>query len=123
MNKKIEIEGKEYSIDIEKAKSMGLLIEQKTLIEDFDVGDLFKLPCGSNVIIVTNGYNGYNFEQMYNIISLYDSFEMYSDFGRNGLSYNDMLEWLKESEAVFVKNLNEDLRKIIENTNEAKEKQ
>lgn len=118
MNKKIEIEGKEYSIDIEKAKSMGLLIEQKTLIEDFDVGDLFKFPCGSNVIIVTNGYR---FEPMYNIIGLSDSFEMYSDFGRDGLSYNDMLEWLNKGKAVFVKNLNEDLRKIIENTNEAKD--
>lgn len=112
---KIEIEGKEYSIDIEKAKSMGLLIEQKTRIEEFDVGDWFKLPCGSNIIIVTNGYR---LDRMYNIIGLCDSFEMYSDFGRDGLSYNDMLEWLNKSDAVFVKNLDEDLRKIIENTNE-----
>jgi len=118
MNKKIEIEGKEYSIDIEKAKSMGLLIEQKKLIKDFDVGDLFRLSDDCNVVIVNNGYR---FEPMYNIIGLSNSFEMYSDFGRDGLSYNDMLEWLKESEAVFVKNLNEDLRKIIENTNEAKD--
>ena len=114
MNTKIEIEGKEYSIDIEKAKSMGLLIEQKTRIEDFDVGDLFRLPSDTNIIIVTNGYN---FDQMFNIIGLRDGFKMYSDFGRDGLSYDDMLEWLNKREAVFVKNLNKDLNKIIENTN------
>jgi hypothetical protein len=116
---KVTIEGKEYEIDIEKAKELGVLKEDAT-IKDFKVGDVFSLPWyGDNIIIVQNGYAAYHSkEQRYNIAGL-DGLGLYPDFGSQGLNKTEMLAWLNKSNngmhAKFIKNINNDIQKLLSN--------
>ena len=56
MNKKtiVVIEGKEYTLDIDKAKELQILTE-KPRITTFKVGDVFRLYSGSVIVIVPFG--------------------------------------------------------------------
>lgn len=114
---KVTIEGKEYEIDIEKAKELGVVKENT--IKDFEVGDVFSLPWyGDNIIIVQNGYVSSSKEQKYNIAGL-DGLGLYSDFGSQGLNKTEMLAWLNKSNngmhAKFIKNINNDIQKLLSN--------
>lgn len=112
---KVTIDGKEYEIDIEKAKELGVLREDTT-IKDFKVGDVFLPGCGSKLIIVQNGYASSSKEQKYNIAGLY-GFEIYSDFGSQGLNKTEMLAWLNKSNngnhTKFIKNINNDIEELL----------
>lgn len=115
---KVTIEGKEYEIDIEKAKELGVLKEDAT-IKDFKVGDVFVPASGGyKIIIVQNGFACSSEEQKYNIAGLY-GFEIYSDFGSQGLNKTEMLAWLNESwngeHAKFIKNINNDIEELLSN--------
>jgi hypothetical protein len=125
METKITIEGKEYTVDIAKAKELGVLKEDTT-IKDFKVGDVFLRPCGSKLIIVENGYAFFSKEQRYNIAGLY-GLELYSDIGSQGLNKTEMLAWLNKTEMLawlnkscngnhtkFIKNINDDIQKLLE---------
>ena len=114
---KVTIEGKEYEIDIEKAKELGVLKEDAT-IKDFKVGDVFVPASGGKVIIVQNGYTDYKREQKYNIAGL-DGLELYSDIGSQGLNKTEMLAWLNRSwngkHTKFIKNINNDIKEWMSN--------
>ena len=116
METKITIEGKEYTVDIAKAKELGVLKEDAT-IKDFKVGDVFSLPWyGDNIIIVQNGYVSSSKEQKYNIAGL-DGLGIYPDFGSQGLNKTEMLAWLNKSNngkhVKFIKNINNDIQKLL----------
>jgi hypothetical protein len=116
METKITIEGKEYTVDIAKAKELGVLKEDAT-IKDFKVGDVFSLPWyGDNIIIVQNGYVSSSKEQKYNIAGL-DGLGIYPDFGSQGLNKTEMLAWLNKSNngkrTKFIKNINNDIAELL----------
>ena len=114
MNKTtIKIEGKDYILDIDKAKELKLLTEEKT-IKDFAVGDAFKLVCGTVVVVVTSGYKYANsHDATYSIIGL-DGLRFFCDMGINGFTKERMLAWLNQGTKTFVKNINADFIDLLE---------
>jgi hypothetical protein len=117
---KITIEGKEYNIDIEKAKELGVLKVPKvdTTIKSFEVGDVFSSGFDA-ILIVQNGRPLISAEQRYNIAGL-DGLFLYSDFGSEGVSKEEMLAYLNKGDDgfgyKFVKNVNSEIETLLRNT-------
>jgi hypothetical protein len=120
-NINITIEETEYIFDIEKAKELGVLKEDKT-IKDLQVGDVFLLSSGSRVIIVQTGYTSIydsNNEQRYNFAGLGKGLDLYSSFGKEGGTKEEVLSYLNngnsfsERPAKFLKNINKDVEKLL----------
>ena len=111
----VNIEGKEYTIDIEKAKSLGIL-KDKT-IKDFKVGDVYLYNDGENtkIIIVENGYYDVYTPRRWNIAGLDGGLRVFADFGSDGASKKQMLEYLNDGHKKFIKNINEDIKSLIRN--------
>lgn len=114
---KIEIEGKKYVIDTEKALSLGVLKEDKS-IDSFQVGDLYILhPYITPIVIVDHGYNlDSDKPDLYNIIGFYNTLKSYSNF-RKGATKEQILEFLNEQitfGAKFIKNINQDFDVLIQ---------
>jgi hypothetical protein len=113
---RITIEDKEYLIDIEKAKELGVLKEDDS-IKSFKVGDAFKLSNGNIAVIIEMGYNDSVYKRRYSFTGLCNELLNYSTFGSEGGTKEEVLEQLnkwKDSELmVFVKNINEDFAKLI----------
>lgn len=120
----VNIEGKEFIIDLEKAKELGVLKEDKT-IKDLQVGDVFLLASGSKVIIVQNGYNNIysDTEQRYNFAGLGYSLDLYSSFGKEGGTKEEVLAYLNngnyflERPTKFLKNINKDVENFLQKLN------
>jgi hypothetical protein len=110
----VNIEGKEYTIDIEKAKSLGIL-KDKT-IKDFQTGDVYFLGNGNYIIIVPNGFcsNYYGSQQKWNFAGLEGTLNTYSTFGRDGADKKTILTFLNQQEGIeFIKNINADIAELI----------
>jgi len=108
----VTIDGNKYKIDIEKAKQLGLCKQVYKEITDFSVGDIFRRPtCGTKLMIVQALYRSYT-NRHYNIAG-FSGLELYSDFGEETKSKNELLRWLNEREYIFVKNINDEIIKLI----------
>lgn len=102
---KIEIEGKEYEIDISRAKELGICKETK--ITDFSVADVFENKNGSRILIVQSSYSF----AKYNIAGL-SGLYLFSNFDEP-LSREQMLLFLNNREYKFIKNINSDIETLI----------
>jgi hypothetical protein len=114
---KVTLEGKEYEIDLEKAKELGVIKEDNS-IKDFEVGDVFS--SGFNpILIVQNGWPDASKEKRYNIAGL-DGMHLYSDFGNKGASKQEMLNYLnygrRGEDLQFIKNVNSEIDTLLRNT-------
>lgn len=114
---KISIEGQDYNVNLQKAIELGVISKDST-IKDFRVGDAYKFDNGNVIVIVENGYNPIyikNSPSMYNICGLERGLEVYSTFGRNGVTKEEMLEYLNKhkSKLTFIKNINNDFKHIL----------
>ena len=114
---KISIEGQDYNVNLEKAIELGVISKDST-IKDFRVGNAYKFDNGNVIVIVDNGYNPtYPIKSplMYNICGLERGLEVYSTLGRNGVTKEEMLEYLNErkSKLTFIKNINNDFKRIL----------
>jgi len=117
---KIEIEGKKYVIDTEKALSLGVLKEDK-VITSFEVGDLYIIdPHDTPVVIVEHGYKYSSTDlkepKLYNIIGFNYTLQNYSDF-RKGATEEQMIEFLNRQitfGAKFIKNINQDFHALVQ---------
>lgn len=116
---KVTYEGSEFEINIKKAKSLGLLKEVSKPITSFKVGDTYRLSGGNYVVVVDVGYNCEYGERdpRYAFAGLDDGMRTYSPFLRQGGTPEDVLKELNNyrvgSGAVFVKNINEDFKKLL----------
>ena len=113
---KVTIEGKEYEIDIEKAKELGVIKEDNS-IKDFKVGDVFRLHYGGNfIVIIETGYHSFGKER-YSFTGLDNVISNYSSFGPEGGTKEDVLKqlnkWKARDAIVFLKNINEDFKKLL----------
>lgn len=110
-NVTVQISGKDYIIDIAKAKSLGVLKEDTT-IKDFNVGDVFINDVGIAVIIVPAGYGN-----RYSIAGLHGDLNVFSDFGAHGATRAEILEFLNSKSRgytrKFVKNINADFSLLL----------
>jgi hypothetical protein len=115
---KVTIEGVEYTIDIEKAKSLGVL-KQDAAIKKIEVGDLYLLANVSPLIIVEHGFASLGSGEaiLYNFIGLWSGLQTYSDFP-HGATEEEMLaflnEGIKSKELKFIKNIDIDFTRLIE---------
>jgi len=106
---KIEIEGKEYEIDINRAKELGICKETPKKITDFSVGDVFESKDYLRILIVHSSYS----KTKYNIAGL-NGLRLYSDFGENPIGTEQMLEYLNNHQTYkFIKNINSDIDSLI----------
>lgn len=118
---KVTIEGKEYNIDIEKAKELGVLKEDNT-IKSFKIGDTYRLKAGIYVVVVEAGYNLYGDNLRYSFAGYQGKLQNYSTFGKEGGTEEQVLERLNNYQAnqgaVFVKNINEDFKNLLMSLNQ-----
>lgn len=111
---KVTIEGEEYLIDIDKAKELGVLKEDKT-IKDFKVGDVFAwADNGCALLIVENGFQ-HNKPQKYNIAGL-NGLYVYSSFKTEGATREQMLKYLNTPVygLRYVKNINSEIKTLLQ---------
>ena len=120
-----KIDGIEYTIDLEKAKSLGLL--KTTGITEFRTGDVYEFrtgdvyeltTSGNKVVIIPCGYSScYGDEPTWTFAGLYNTLDVYSSFGKKGATKKEMLEWLnsKMPNIRFIKNINDEFSKLLKN--------
>ncbi len=104
---KIEIEGKKYEIDVERAKELGICKEVQK-IKDIKAGDVFE-DCGTRVLLIQPiyGFGEFNIAGLNGLLP-------YSDLNAL-LSREDMIEFLNEGGFKFVKNINDQINELIKN--------
>lgn len=105
---KFEHEGKEYEIDLTKAKELGLCKEILKEIKNVQAGDVFKNAFGTKILIVEAIYKNTS----YNIAGLC-GLRLFSDFRVSPKSKSELLEWLNHKKYVFVKNINDEIDDIF----------
>lgn len=114
--KVITYEGKEFEIDLERAKELGVLKETLPLITDFEIGDAYRLKYGNSIVVVEAGY-AYGDGVRYSFSGFGNELCNYSSFGKQGGTREQVLEHLnayqKNQGAVFIKNINEDFKKLL----------
>ena len=108
----IKIEGKEFEIDIERAKGLGICKEVKK-VKDIKAGDVFEQ------------FSGFLFRQRVMLIQPIYGFGEFNIVGLNGLlpysdfnalmSREDMIEFLNEGGFKFIANINDQINELIKN--------
>jgi hypothetical protein len=115
---KINIEGKEYEIDINRAKELGLCKETHKKITDFSAGDVFESKSGTRILIIETSYSN----TKYNIAGR-NGLYLYSNFNETPFNREQMLEYLNGEQMLeylnddrkykFIKNINSDIDALI----------
>jgi hypothetical protein len=113
---KVTIEGKEFEIDLERAEELGVLKETLPLITNFEIGDAYRLKYGNSIVVVEAGYAYGDDGVRYSFSGFGDELRNYSSFGKRGGTREQVLEYLnayQKKGAVFIKNINEDFKKLL----------
>lgn len=105
MTTKITINGTEYELDINKAEAKGYLKKTSQPITDIQIGDVFKAPCVSHILL-TSDYGG----EHWNIVGL-NGLAPYSNC--QNVSKQEIIDYLNLNGCHFVKNINEDVKKLV----------
>lgn len=124
MKATLTLGNKEYKVDLNKLIQLGLIEENvETLeeqeptphkIETFEVGDVFTSDYVA-VLITQCSHPDYA-PGSYQIAGL-DGLKVYSDFNKP-IDYSTMLSFLNDGDYVFVKNINKDIKKLLNNFDE-----
>lgn len=119
MKATLTLDNKEYKVDLNKLIQLGLIEENvETLeeqeptheeIETFKIGDVFNREYVTVLIIQCAHPNSGS--ESYQIAGL-NGLEVYSDY-HVPMDYSDVLRFLNEGDYEFVKNINEDIEKLI----------
>jgi hypothetical protein len=113
---KINIEGTEYEIDIERATELGICkkVPQKRKapqIENIEIGDVFENYITR--VLIVKGVHKHDERCVYNIAWL-DGLKLSTDFEGNGVTKEELIDWLNEREYSFVKNINDEVAELID---------
>jgi len=103
---KITIKEKEFEIDIERAKELGICKEVNK-IKEIKAGDVFESVGGTRVMII----QPISEIEEFNIVG-FDGLEPYSDFSELQTRY-EMTEFLVEGNYTFIANINDQIDKLI----------
>lgn len=124
MKATLTLGNKEYKVDLNKLIQLGLIEENvETLeeqeptphkIETFEVGDVFTSDYVA-VLITQCSHLDYA-PGSYQIAGL-DGLKVYSDFNKP-IDYSTMLSFLNDGDYVFVKNINEGIKKLLNGCDE-----
>jgi hypothetical protein len=111
MKTSIEISGKNYIFDLDRAKELGLCKEAPEFIEACS-GDVYKAE-NVKVLIVEVFDKTYAVEHRYQILGL-NGMEAYSDYGRL-LTAQELSDFLFRGKYEFAANINNNVHRLIEN--------
>lgn len=107
----VTINGQDFTIDLDKAKQLGLL-QERQLITDLASGDVFESEGGLvRIMIIDAFYDDSDNSNRFQIAGL-NGLEPYSDF-EELLDMGDMLDWLNDRKYKFVKNINDKINALI----------
>lgn len=107
----VTINGQDFTIDLDKAKQLGLL-QERQLITDLAIGDVFESEGGLlRIMIIDAFYDGSDNINRFQIAGL-NGLEPYSDF-EELLDMGDMLDLLNDRKYKFVKNINDEINALI----------
>jgi hypothetical protein len=104
----IEINNKQYTIELERALELGIL---KECITGINVGDVYEYPLGgTRLCFVEAAYSGGRFR----IIGL-GGFGCFSDglFIGEGATHSETVAWANERNLKFVRNINVQVSDLI----------
>ena len=116
---KITLENKEYEIDIERAKQLGLCKKVHEQITSFKVGDVFHAPGHSRIVITAANwcYSSDKNNRRYNIAGSC-GLNLFSNFGSDLEklpTYEKMLNYLNNQQFVLIGNINSEMATAINN--------
>ena len=105
----ITIDGKQYTIDLNKAINDGYLKPKLQEIKTIDVGDVFKHSTKSTVLLaqLTENTRKWYFSGFYGL-HIHHVF----DKGEGGF-LEEALEFLNKYEYVYIKNINQDVKALL----------
>jgi len=107
----VTINGQDFTIDLDKAKQLGLL-QERQLITDLASGDVFESEGGVvRIMIIDAFYDDSDNINRFQIAGL-NGLQPYSDF-EELLDMGDMLDWLNDRKYKFVKNINDKINALI----------
>ena len=124
MKATLTLDNKEYKVNLNKLIQLGLIEENAENLEDqeptpdeietFEVGDVFTSDYVT--VLITQCSHLDCASESYQIAGL-DGLEVYSDFDKP-IDYSTMLSFLNEGDYEFVKNINKDIKKLLNNFDE-----
>ncbi len=104
---KLEIEGKEYDLNITAAKTFGCLTKLHDPIEDFKVGDVFKGEYTAYIVILPYGwYNEFDRNAEERFFFGGNCGFILSPFSTPHMNRQGVINYLREHNARFIKNVN-----------------
>jgi hypothetical protein len=103
----IEINGEKYEIDLEKAESMGVIKKLRTPITEVKVGDLFYSVGADNIVIIQKHLRG---DEFY-LTGLDDAL---FNWNVPAMSRYEMVQWLNDGHRVWVGNINNQVKDLVE---------
>lgn len=107
----VTINGQDFTIDLDKAKALGLLQERQP-ITDLAVGDVFESEGRFVRMMIMDAFcDCQDNIDRFQIVGL-NGLEPYSDFNQL-LSMSDMLDYLNSRKFKFVKNINDKINELI----------
>jgi hypothetical protein len=111
----LKIDKIEYTIDLEKAKSLGLL--KPVGIKKFRTGDAYKMYSGNIIVIVPTGYTTlFGDQPTWSLAGINGTLEVYSSFGKEGATEAQMLQWLNSQKDIcFIRNINNEFKNLLSN--------
>lgn len=113
---KVNIDNKEFEIDIERAKELGLCKEVRKLVTSFEVGDVFEAIGHSRIVITEATWSSTGGNKRYNIAGLH-GFKVFGNMGADVSNlpiHKQFLNYLNENGFVFIGNINSDVQALID---------
>lgn len=104
---KVTLDGKEYEVNLAKAKELGLCKEIEPQITSFFVGDIFKAASSCRVMIIQSQYRN----PTYTLAGL-SGLELFSNISHS-LYEKEMLEYLNKHRYKFLGNINKGISELI----------
>ena len=115
---KITIEDKDYEIDIQRAKELGICKEVRKPISSFMVGDVFTSRSGERILILQAAFAepyAVACTERYNIAGI-DGLCLFPDFrdseGRTATK-DELLKFLNKNQWTFASNINNKVKELI----------
>jgi ABC-type molybdate transport system substrate-binding protein len=113
METKVNIEGQEYEINLDRAKELGVIKEARKPITDIKTGDLFYSKLNGNMIVIQQSQwqaDEYIFSGSVDTLYPYNQ-----PWPSKSMSKKNVINWFNtnDPDRVFVGNINDQVREII----------
>lgn len=117
---KVNINGKDYDLDVTKAIELGILHKTRKVIKEFHVGDLFRYGEDATrndllMLVIQVGIDPADGQQRYALLG--SGISGLSPWFLNGnkyaLPYNEMIDYLNSSPYTFIKSIGKEFNQFL----------